>query len=122
MLNQVKPVLVSGSKIGLMKSVLVPPVKPPPCTRMAVRKGPGPSGMLASSVRLTSPTLAYSMSVFTSARAGRAPATAATPTTRSARNDFTQDFRFIMALIGDPRLAAPLADTYASDAGYSPHG
>src|SRR5258708_6196603 len=74
MVNHAKPALPSGSKSGLMKLVLSPFVNPPPCTMMQVRNGPAPSGTHASSVRLTSPALANSMSVFSSARAVRVDA------------------------------------------------
>src|SRR3954462_7884904 len=49
MLNQAMPALASTSKSGRTLVLRLPSSNPPPCTRIAAGKGPGPSGTCKSS-------------------------------------------------------------------------
>src|ERR1035437_4440559 len=71
MVNQVNLASVSTGKSGVMDCCFVRLVNPPPCTRIAIGKGPFPSGTFTSSFRLTPSVLAYSTSRINSADATR---------------------------------------------------
>src|SRR3954471_7603674 len=62
MLNQAKPALARGPNKGRTFVLLLPSSKPPPWTRIAAGKGPGPSGTCRSSRSGLPPGFPYSTS------------------------------------------------------------